>query len=66
MPITKKEPHNTLQVVRLNQHEAGVDLVLGFSDGQYNLVTLDNSLDKIDVSKVFRELSLEISQFEIH
>jgi len=66
MPTPKVKPESTLQTVRLNHHQEGVDLVIGFRDGYYNLVTLSNELNRSDVAVLFRSLSNDVSQFEIH
>lgn len=64
--LSKIKPESKLQVVRLNQHSEGVDLVIGFNDGHFNLVTLSNNLDRHDVANIFKMLSIDVSQFEIH
>lgn len=66
MAFGKVIPQSKLQTVRLNQHTEGVDLVIGFNDGHFNLVTLSNNLDRHDVANIFRSLSIDVSQFEIH
>lgn len=64
--LPKVKPESTLQMVRLDQHATGVNLVLGFNDGQFNLVELSNTLDRNEVSVLFKNLAVDVSLFEIH
>jgi len=59
--LAKVKPETKLKTALLIPHSEGINLVLGFNDDITHSITLNNQLNRSDVSVILRDLSVALA-----